>query len=131
MWICYTVNLSGVLSLQWLKKSSHVLMVGFKSEQNLSSSSSTRISWFLIHLGILQKFQKTNKGHSLGKNCEVQTNWILYLQLITLVLILSKTASSCQVSKEIRNWKKKNHVIHLGFINMFLSLLQKKICYQL
>lgn len=102
-------------------------MVHFKNKQNLSSGSSTRISWFLIHLGILQKFQKTNKGHSSGKNCEVQTRWIPYLQLIRLILILSKTASSCQVSKDVRNWKKKNHVIHLDFINMFLSLLQKKI----
>lgn len=49
----------------------------------------------------------TNKIHSSGKNCEVQTKWILYLQL------LSKTENSCQVRKEIRNWKKNIHVIHV------------------
>lgn len=44
MWICYTVNLAEVLSIQQLKKTSHLLMVDFENEQNLLSSSFIRIS---------------------------------------------------------------------------------------
>lgn len=42
----------------------------------------------------------------LGKNCEEQSKWNLYLQLIGLTLIVSKTGTSCQVSKEIGRGKK-------------------------
>lgn len=58
-------------------------------------------------------------------NCEVQSKWNLYLQLIGLTLIVSKTGTSCQGSKEIGRGKKKSFTLVLCK-NMFLSLLQKK-----
>lgn len=72
-------------------------------------TSSTRIICLLIHLGILQKFQETKKLNSLGKNCEVQSKWNLYLQRTGLTLIVSKTGTRCQVSKEIGREKKLRH----------------------
>lgn len=83
-----------------------------------------RIICLLIHLGILQKFQETKKLNCLGKKCEVQSKWNLYLQLTGLTLIVRKQVPAAKWVKKLEG--KKNCAIHLGFINMFLSLLQKK-----